>query len=34
MATHVLRGLDYREEALLMMKEKQSDLIKPVVIIE
>lgn len=34
MATHVFRGFDYIEKAFLMMKEKQSDLIKPVVIIE
>ncbi|MDN5332509.1 MAG: isopropanol dehydrogenase [Tepidanaerobacteraceae bacterium] len=34
MATHVFRGFEHIEKALLMMKDKQSDLIKPVVIIE
>ena len=34
MATHIFRGLDTLEEALLLMKEKPRDLIKPVVIIE
>ncbi|MDL2246752.1 NAD(P)-dependent alcohol dehydrogenase [Methanobrevibacter sp. OttesenSCG-928-K11] len=34
MATHVFHGLDSVEEALLLMKDKPRDLIKPVVIIE
>lgn len=34
MATHVFKGLDKVEKALLLMKDKPKDLIKPVVIIE
>jgi len=34
MATHVFKGFDKLEEALLLMKEKPRDLIKPVVIVE
>jgi threonine dehydrogenase-like Zn-dependent dehydrogenase len=34
MATHVFKGLDKVEEALLLMKDKPRDLIKPVVVIE
>ncbi|KZX15257.1 NADP-dependent isopropanol dehydrogenase [Methanobrevibacter cuticularis] len=34
MATHVFHGFDKIEEALLLMKEKPKDLIKPVVIID
>lgn len=34
MATHVFHGFDKIEEALLLMKEKPRDLIKPVVIID
>jgi isopropanol dehydrogenase (NADP+) len=34
MATHVFRGLDKIEEALMMMKSKSEDVIKPVVICE
>ncbi|WP_409199969.1 NAD(P)-dependent alcohol dehydrogenase [Methanobrevibacter sp. DSM 116169] len=34
MATHVFHGFDKTEEALLLMKEKPRDLIKPVVIID
>jgi len=34
LVSHVFRGFDYVEKALLMMKEKSSDVIKPVVIIE
>ncbi|MDV2481843.1 NAD(P)-dependent alcohol dehydrogenase [Methanoculleus sp. Wushi-C6] len=34
MATHVFKGFDKLEEALLLMKEKPKDLIKPVVIVE
>jgi hypothetical protein len=31
MATHVYEGIDKIEDALLLMKDKQRDLIKPVV---
>jgi threonine dehydrogenase-like Zn-dependent dehydrogenase len=34
MATHVFKGFDKLEEALLLMKEKPKDLIKPVVLVE
>ncbi len=34
MATHVFHGFDKIEEALLLMKEKPRDLIKPVVIVD
>ncbi|MFA7563154.1 MAG: NAD(P)-dependent alcohol dehydrogenase [Methanoculleus sp.] len=34
MATHVYKGFDKLEEALLLMKDKPKDLIKPVVIVE
>ncbi len=34
MATHVFRGFDNLEEALLLMREKPRDLIKPVVLVE
>ena len=34
MASHVFKGFDYLEEALLLMKEKPRDLIKPVVLVE
>jgi isopropanol dehydrogenase (NADP+) len=34
MATHVFKGFDKLEEALLLMKEKPQDLIKPVVLLE
>jgi len=34
MATHIFHGFDKIEEALLLMKEKPRDLIKPVVIID
>ncbi|MGF7119159.1 NAD(P)-dependent alcohol dehydrogenase [Methanobacterium oryzae] len=34
MATHVFKGFDKVEEALLLMKEKPRDLIKPVVFLE
>ncbi len=34
MATHVFKGFDRLEEALLLMKEKPRDLIKPVVLVE
>jgi len=34
MATHVFRGFDSLEEALLLMKEKPRDLIKPVVLLD
>ena len=34
MATHVFKGFDKLEEALLLMKEKPRDLIKPVVLVE
>ncbi|HBM81579.1 MAG: NAD(P)-dependent alcohol dehydrogenase [Clostridiales bacterium] len=34
LVTHVFHGFDKLEEALLMMKNKQPDLIKPVVIID
>ncbi|KAF5041464.1 NADP-dependent isopropanol dehydrogenase [anaerobic digester metagenome] len=34
MATHVFKGFDKLEEALLLMKDKPKDLIKPVVIVE
>ena len=34
MATHVFKGFDKLEEALLLMKDKPEDLIKPVVIVE
>lgn len=34
MVTHVFKGLDKVEEALLLMKDKPRDLIKPVVIID
>jgi len=34
MATHVFKGLDKVEDALLLMKDKPKDLIKPVVVIE
>jgi alcohol dehydrogenase (NADP+) len=32
--THVFHGLDSIEEALMLMKDKPADLIKPVVVIE
>jgi len=34
MATHVYKGWDKLEEALLLMREKPRDLIKPVVLLE
>ncbi|MFA7199192.1 MAG: NAD(P)-dependent alcohol dehydrogenase, partial [Methanoculleus sp.] len=34
MLTHRFKGFDKMEEALLLMKEKPRDLIKPVVVIE
>lgn len=34
MATHIFRGFDSLEEALLLMKEKPRDLIKPVVLLD
>ncbi len=34
MVTHKYKGFDHVEEALLMMKEKPADLIKPVVLID
>lgn len=34
MATHVFHGIDHIEEALLMMKSKAGDVIKPVVLCE
>jgi len=34
MATHVFKGFDKLEDALLLMKEKPRDLIKPVVLVE
>ncbi len=34
MATHIFKGFDALEEALLLMKEKPRDLIKPVVLVE
>jgi len=34
MATHVFKGFDRLKDALLLMKEKPRDLIKPVVIVE
>ena len=34
MLTHVFHGFDHMEEALLLMKDKPADLIKPVVIID
>lgn len=34
MATHIFKGFDKLEDALLLMKEKPRDLIKPVVILE
>jgi len=34
MATHVFRGFEKLEEALLLMKEKPKDLIKPVVLLD
>ena len=34
MATHVYKGFDKLKEALLLMKDKPKDLIKPVVIVE
>ena len=34
MATHIFKGLDKLEEALLLMKDKPHDLIKPVVILD
>ncbi len=34
MATHVFTGFDRLEEALLLMKKKPGDLIKPVVLVE
>lgn len=34
MATHVFKGFEKLEEALLLMKEKPRDLIKPVVLVE
>lgn len=34
MVTHIFKGLDKVEEALLLMKDKPRDLIKPVVIID
>ncbi len=34
MATHVFKGFDTLEEALLLMKEKPRDLIKPVVLLD
>jgi len=34
MLTHRFKGFDKLEEALLLMKEKPRDLIKPVVVIE
>lgn len=34
MATHIFKGFDKLEEALLLMKDKPQDLIKPVVLLE
>jgi alcohol dehydrogenase (NADP+) len=34
MATHVYKGFDKLEEALLLMKDKPRDLIKPVVLLD
>jgi alcohol dehydrogenase (NADP+) len=34
MATHIFRGFDQLEKALLLMKETSRDLIKPVVLVE
>lgn len=34
LVTHVFHGFDHIEEALLLMKDKPKDLIKPVVILE
>ncbi len=34
LVTHVFKGFENAEKALLMMKDKQKDLIKPVVIVE
>jgi hypothetical protein len=34
MATHVFEGFDKMEEALMLMKEKPRDLIKPVVLLD
>jgi threonine dehydrogenase-like Zn-dependent dehydrogenase len=34
MATHLFEGFDKIEEALILMKEKPRDLIKPVVLID
>ena len=34
LSTHVFHGWDHVEEALLLMKNKPADLIKPVVVID
>jgi threonine dehydrogenase-like Zn-dependent dehydrogenase len=34
MATHVFKGFDKMEKALMLMKEKPRDLIKPVVLLD
>jgi hypothetical protein len=34
MVTHVFEGFDKMEEALMLMKEKPRDLIKPVVLLD
>jgi threonine dehydrogenase-like Zn-dependent dehydrogenase len=34
MATHVFKGFDNVEKALMLMKEKPRDLIKPVVLLD
>lgn len=34
LVTHVFKGFEHVEEALLLMKDKPKDLIKPVVLVE
>ena len=34
LVTHTFHGFDHIEEALIMMKDKQEDLIKPIVFVE
>jgi threonine dehydrogenase-like Zn-dependent dehydrogenase len=34
LVTHVFKGFDHIEEALMLMKDKPKDLIKPVVLVE
>lgn len=34
MASHVFKGFDHLEKALLLMKDKPQDLIKPVVLLD